>query len=80
MSDKILHIWRKIFGSVLKIALYEFILRRISWTQNLDRIPDDELNEGIEDNGGVGDRPDDIDIIVFLQPTPKQILCIFSHF
>ena len=40
---------------------------------SLDGIPDDELDEGIDENGGA-DSSDDEEILVSLQPTPERII------
>ena len=50
---------------------------RFRWTQILDGSPDDELNEGIDDNGG-RDSSDEEKVLVSLQPTLEQIFWIFS--
>ena len=39
---------------------------------SLDGLPDDDLDEGIDDNGGGGDSPDDEEVLVSLQPTPER--------
>ena len=42
------------------------------WTQSLEWITDDELDESIDDNRG-GDSPDEEKVLVSLQPMPKRI-------
>ena len=50
---------------------------RFRWTQILDGISDDQLDDGIDDNGG-GESPDDEEVLVSLQTALEQIFCIFS--